>query len=350
MNKIISYNFQFFDIIKNNLSYAEFQQKLEEIYQKTPNLPLILNILHKEQLHKGVISQEGLDCVRNFSYPIKDPVTGMEIIFQSNPARQKRGISTRVNPNPVNILPGKKIPCFCCMENIKNQWPDERGFEIKVDNKDYIFLPNPAPLFDKHLVLVSKEHRPMDMDINLGIKVSEKLPNYWITQNGINAGASNPWHFHLQLCEGDYYPIVKVPAKKSIKKQIDGQDLIIEKVKYPFEIYRFKFGKVSDGGINYITKLMDEYLKMHPDNRFTYAIKNKGNEFELYVVLRDAKKEKVPVYGETVGFPEPMGFVASPLEKDKEPWLKDGIGKYLELLQGVRVAPVIAEQFEKMIF
>ncbi len=350
MKKIISLNSTFINLINNNLTYAEFQQKLEEIYQKTQNLPLILDILHKEQLHKGVISQEGLDCVKNFSYPIKDPVTDMEIIFQSNPARQKRGISNRVNPNPVNILPGKNIPCFCCMENIKNQWPDERGFEIKVDHKEYVFLPNPSPLFDKHLVLVSKEHRPMNMNINLGIKISDKLPNHWITQNDIDAGASNPWHFHLQLCEGDYYPIVKVPAEKSIKKQIDGQDLIIEKLKYPFEIYRFKFSKVSEGVISFLTKLTNEYLKIHSDNRFTYAIKNKGDEFELYVVLRDAKKQRVSVYGEAIGFPEPMGFVASPLEKDKEPWLKDGIGKYRELLQGARIDSAIARQFEKMVF
>ena len=330
------------------LNWTNFQDYLHVIYHKTNDLNLVLDLLWQQQLEAGFISKGVLQHVTNLT-EVTDPISKLKFVIEYNPARLNRGTAAKLNPNPVNILPGKNIPCFCCHENIKSGWPNERGFEITINKEQYIFLPNPAPLFKKHFTLVSKDHRPMTMDIGLVLEASKRIKGLWIAQNGANAGASNPWHFHLQVADVDF-PITEISAQKSLKKKMGNSFIIVEKLDYPFSVYRFRFNKLNKEIVSYLTELQNYYLALDPNNRLTYAVKNIGDQFEAYFTLRSALKERVASYSENVGYPEPLGFLATPFEKEKSEWVKNGVPRYQKVLKELNIDSNYVKKFEGKLF
>ncbi|MFC1617395.1 DUF4922 domain-containing protein, partial [Candidatus Margulisiibacteriota bacterium] len=237
----------------------------------------------------------------------------------------------------------------CCEPNIKVQWPKERGFRFALYKKNYIFYANPAPMFPMHFTMVSEKHRPMEMDVALVSKMMDKLPGLWIGQNGPKAGASNPWHFHIQVMKTEF-PASKTKAKTTYEKVFsDKERLIIEELALPMPVYRFRFQKLTPKIIAFITSLKDKYLKMDPKNQITMAgtkrIDEKGNAgFELYLTLKNtdykAKEYKI-------GYPEPLGFFCTPYKKRLGPWLQNGEKKYYEVFEKVRISDGLHDKFKE---
>jgi hypothetical protein len=322
-----------------------FQPYSAKIWDKQKCLNGIIEEIYKQQIRSEYIRPDILKSINNIT-TIRDRLGQPIFNIQFNPAREKRGESPNPNPSPVHILPGKKIPCFCCAQNIETQWPKERGFEFIINNKPYILVANPAPIFDKHFTLVSKEHRPMKMDIDLLTKVSQITPNMWVVQNGEGAGASNPWHFHLQLFSGDQkFPIEAVPAKDTYVKHFpQKQKLVIEKLDYPMHIYRLKFNQLSQPLLNYLTYLQNKFLKINPNNNLNYVIKkNSRNEFELYFILRSVDKIS-PLYA-GAAYAEPLGVVIATKESDKEAWTSGKKARFHQMLSDISVEENIYEKF-----
>ncbi|MFA5879497.1 MAG: DUF4922 domain-containing protein [Candidatus Margulisiibacteriota bacterium] len=328
----------------SGLKWDDFQKELAKIYHQTKDLNLVLDLLWQTQLAAGFISKDVFAYVNNIT-KIESPNEKIKFVIECNPARLNRGTSASKIVNPVNILPGKNIPCFCCLENIKAGWPIERGFEITLNKKQYVFLPNPAPLFSKHFTLAAKTHQAQIMDISAVLAASAKIKNLWVAQNGANAGASNPWHLHLQIADVEF-PITNIPALISKNTKFVDSYLISEKLDYLFSVYRFKFDYASPKVVNYLTKLQNYYLSLDPNNRLTYVVKNSGNGFELYITLRSALKEKVASYSENVGYPEPLGFLATPYEKEKNDWVCDGLPRYKKVLEELSIDQNYIRKFE----
>ncbi|MFC1616870.1 DUF4922 domain-containing protein [Candidatus Margulisiibacteriota bacterium] len=341
-NKILSFVNE--KAISPGSDYNIYQKYLRSIFRKNRDLKKVLDVLYKQQVKSGFIRRDVLKYVNNIS-KIKTKSGRVLCYLQHNPPRAKRGISPKKNPNPINILPGKNIPCFCCEENIKVQWPKERGFTVKINREQYIFYANPAPIFNNHFVLVSKKHKPMKMDIAILARVMRKLPGMCVAQNGPGAGASNPWHFHLQILKGDF-PIEQTKAKKVYTKNLGKNTQIkIEELDYPFHVLRIKFARLNRDTVKYLQELQDKYLALDKNNRLTYMGKKKAaGDYEIYFTLRNIKN-KTKLYSESVGFPEPLGFLCTPYTKEKKAWLSGGHKRYGRLLRDLNVSDELYKKF-----
>lgn len=331
----------------NQYSWEELQAYLD-IIRQTGHLSDCLDVLYAQQKATQYIRKDVLEFVKNID-PIKDENNRTVFTIQLNPPRAQRGVPANSNPNPVHMLP-TKVPCFCCEENVKTQWPNERGFEVKINNKPYLFLANPAPLFDQHFNLVSKEHRPMEMDVELLATVSKLLPNTWVVQNGADAGASNPWHFHVQTFKADFPATSLKSVQSQYKLLSDGQLIKMEKLDYPFHLYRVNIKTLTPMAIQYLKQLQDDYLNLDPNNRLNISIYNKDQKsFEIYFSLRNTHA-KTAKYSGTPAYAETLGFLTTPKKEDKESWQKQGIFYFYGLLKEINTPESIEKAFGEIVF
>ena len=101
-----------------------------------------------------------------------------------------------------------KRPCFLCRENL---FPEQEGLAF---GPDFSLYCNPFPVVDRHLTVVHREHRPQELDGQLGtiLELAVALPGFFTLYNGPRCGASAPDHLHLQAGSTDGLAIVRETA------------------------------------------------------------------------------------------------------------------------------------------
>lgn len=331
------------------LNQNQLQFLLNKLYLSSKSLPVVLENLFFQQKSSGFISKETLLYIDNYQ-TIELPNNFLNI--QCNPARQNRGVSDKPNYNPVNIIPFHGgIPCFCCWENINQQWPRERGFEFKITSegiqqKEFIFLPNPFPIFHFHFTIALQEHLYNDMDIETVLKLARMLSEkWWVIQNAADAGATNPWHLHLQTFKADL-PISVLKPRKTI---ISNEDLHLARLEHGASLYKFTIPLDSRFGFKQLKKIQDQFLKADKDNRLNYLAQFKGNKYHVYIVLRN-KRFRTSMFSEVQpGYAEISGFITTFTKKNYEEWLLNANELYSGLMQEIQVAPEIEYFFETLI-
>lgn len=87
-------------------------------------------------------------------------------------------------------------PCFLCPENLPGE---ERGVAF---GEEFVVTANPYPIRERHLSIVSREHRPQRAlgDFPAMLDLASALPRYLVLYNGPECGASAPDHMHFQAC------------------------------------------------------------------------------------------------------------------------------------------------------
>ncbi|MFC1752056.1 DUF4922 domain-containing protein [Thermoproteota archaeon] len=333
-----------------NLTWNGVQKRLEAIYSADKDLEKVLKLLYDQQIQSGFLKKNVLDYITNVT-PVYDSKITERFIIQYNPSRRHRGIPPCPNPNPVHLIPyNDGIPCFCCLENIKIQWPDERGFQLKILEKDLIFLVNNAPLFPMHFTISSVEHKPMFMDVATISNICNQLPGCWVIQNGKGAGASNPWHYHLQSFKGSL-PLSNASAVSSIEKTFNNTFYSIEKLDYPMTIYRFILPDPSPYLVHHLGLKLAEYLNLSKKNTFNIlGIKPyPGSPLNLLFAPRTTENIAWLYPSGQLGYAEIGGVFCTFDQKTRDHWIKEGVSLFNEALKAISIGKDLEQELDKIL-
>lgn len=152
---------------------------------------------------------DGLAALRQatrHSWPVGDAL----VSAQCNPARMASA-SARIDPEWL-----ARRPCVLCPDRLPSE---QKAIEYR---RDWLILCNPAPLFDPHFTVISRDHQPQRLAAALGtmLDLTRDLDGaYTVFYNGPSCGASLPDHLHLQTA-----PIGALPCERELASRICGND------------------------------------------------------------------------------------------------------------------------------
>jgi hypothetical protein len=318
-----------------NNNWNETQKLLDSVYKQTGSTSLVLERLYDVHINNGFICNKKIASISDIT-EIKDEEYGISYYIQCNPERINRGVSSNPNKNAKYIIPRKGgMPCFLCIENIKIQWPNERGYEIKIGEESYVFLPNIVPLFKHHFTIASVKHLPQKFSMQVLIGISELLPDHWVIQNGNGAGSSNPWHYHLQSLK-DYLPITDAKTEKNENLLLgDGRIIEAEILYYPINVYKFVINKDDKESMANIEFLVKKFLATSKQHSFNIMMRLNGFNYEIYFAPRDIRL-KTDIYGKgQFGYAEIAGVFCTYDKSIVDGWVKQGAELFRESLKDV---------------
>lgn len=172
-----------------------------QIYAEFPashkNLAELSRKLLKEQLNSWPRLAE---AYRNLSQARIRPVSlsHYDVILQFNP---KRAESSGAALDEESI---KNRPCFLCAASLPAK---QKGILYK---NDYLILCNPAPVLDRHLTIVFRQHHPQAIVSSFPTLLSLAFDlgaGYTVLYNGPACGASAPDHLHFQALPSNILPL-----------------------------------------------------------------------------------------------------------------------------------------------
>ncbi len=303
--------------------------------------------LYQQQLEVGVISQDIHNDIHKLTPITQDKA--LKFYIQHNPHRVLRGIADIPNPTPKHIIKYKGgIPCFLCMDNIQVQWPNEQGHHCTIDDIPLVFLPNLYPIFPLHFTVAAGTHLPQIMNIPTLITLAKTLPTHWIIQNGPDAGATNPEHFHYQTFLPSNLPtnlpITHYPTTPIIQKN----SLQIDRLTHPASIYRFQF-KTREESQSVTTILMD-YLDRNPNHRLnilaTYC-PNKA-QWQLMALLRHTERRTDLYRSGQPGYAEAAGIISTTTESHDR-WIQNNLTLYTQLMTDIAAPKESETDFQTII-
>ena len=174
-----------------------------------------------------------------------------------------------------------------------------------------------------HFTIVTEDHRPQTMDVDLVLEVARALPGHWVIMNGPDAGATNPWHFHLQSFKADL-PLSECALRG---KRVD----------HPASIYRFD---ESD----FVKRKVEAYLAFGPETRVNILAKDNA----IYIVLRHTGC-RTPLYktGQP-GYAEVGGTISTVTPEAHQQWREGGYGMYEKMMSDIAVPDALCRRFEAL--
>jgi hypothetical protein len=171
--------------------FAEFPGK-----DNLPLSSLCLHLLEEQKKSWPRLTQayQALSAVRTRSISSGN----YEVKLQFNPAR---AVSSGAAVDKESI---RNRPCFLCSENLP---PEQKGVLYQ---NDYLFLANPAPIFERHFTIVHGQHRPQMIASSLTQLLEltcDLAPDFTVFYNGPACGASAPDHLHFQAIPANILPL-----------------------------------------------------------------------------------------------------------------------------------------------
>lgn len=213
-------------------------------------------------------------------------VGGNVVRLQNNPARIR---STGASIDPQVLA---KRPCFLCAQN---RPVEQRG--ILVEQKRYVVLANPFPIFRYHFTVVLEKHNPQNADnavVDM-LSIAEHLgQGFAVIFNGAKAGASAPDHLHYQLLPADelvlFSQIVPPFESNILEAQVHdyvGAGMVVLRAQD-----RLQIQSASD-------RVIEAWKNMHPDNGalLNLIVRRSGPLFEVIIIPR--RRHRPNCYGAT---------------------------------------------------
>lgn len=221
-----------------------------------------------------------------------------------------------------------------------------RLIPIKLDNEDFYFQYSPYSYYNEHSIILNKIHKPMIIDEGVFRKLLdfiEIFPHYFIGSNADLpiVGGSILSHEHFQA--GRYHFLME-DAKSIFDFKLDKFNVDASILAWPLSVIRLH-GKVKEDLVKASSFILDSWIKYEDKeaNIIAYtdgvrhntitpiARKNKNNEFELDLVLRNnltSEDDPLGIYHphpeyhhlkkENIGLIEVMGLAILPSRLKKE--------------------------------
>ena len=191
---------------------------------------------------------------------------GFSLQLQCNPERLRSSVAK------VDALSIISRPCFICPSNLPE-------IQKAIDYlQEYNILVNPFPIFEKHLTIACKQHKPQLIEgrIRDMLHLANDLQDYVILYNGPRSGASAPDHFHFQAGVKGALPIEKdihtFSGKKILKKEQHGVIYTMEHYTRKTLVYQSNSAEWLAYGFGTLLQLLDELITPTQDDRTPKAL------------------------------------------------------------------------------
>lgn len=289
-------------------SQKEITKYLNEIYKQS-NLESVMNQLYLWSLDSDYINRDKLE--KNSIREYYDLDYDLYFSYQINYARA--GYQQKGKP----LLP-EGAKCLICRENASSPGKENlRIFDMELQGKnekaDFFLQLTPFPLFPRHLVLINKQHSPMNMcaeSIAQSLSFVEKAPDYTLCSNSDLewAGASILSHSHFQILHKRRLPVMNASGLIGFKTE---NNIKIDTLHFPLPAVKLRSENkeilITEG-----SRVIDLWKGTAPGERtVNMLIYWEKNEYVCILILRDSKcrnPEKYQKYkSEGIGVVEAAG-------------------------------------------
>lgn len=345
-----------------NALWLHMNQILERV-KNSDGLPSALALLEQQQFDKGFI-QDDLKSVQ--WYKLSHPSDRSRYYgIQFNPKRALRHLGAGRSAPP----PGEKNVnggCYLCPENVRwQQRGIEIGYEIKVNDSEYIAWMNPFPLLPTHTTIAAKNHQPQSwIRVNVAesedrirsvlsdlLRIASQLPGFIGFYNGDGAGATIPGHFHFQFFrrrEGqEPFPLERA-ASRGMGNRIHhghGSDSFIIR-EYPITAVYFS------GTADYVISMAGSWVKRWAEfykesqalsaNIICSVDDEEQTRYHLYFVPRNKQVSHSIGMSGLVGGLEVLGELVFCTDADREHLQRMTFSEVERIINGVE-APGVSE-------
>ena len=170
--------------------------------------------LYRQQVDSGFVLADPLGAEGKEQKVFEDPSCDVSFQLLWNPDRElrknhalliERGVIAKdVDKTQLVNKDAGGRPCYLCKENIALQNPGEVLFPVQLAGEEYNLGANFAYISNNHFTLMCSEHRPQAyarhvLDVLCDF-VDQTAGHFRGIYNGM-AGASIPWHEHLQVTD-----------------------------------------------------------------------------------------------------------------------------------------------------
>jgi len=262
---------------------SEMTSYLNEINKKQ-GLEGVMEELFRWSLDSGYISRGQLE--ENSLHQFYDLRTDISFSYQINYSRTKYAAGTSL-PLPENAS------CIICRENGSSPGKEHlRVYDLKLnDGEDFFIQLTPYPLFPRHYVLISTEHKPMCLDdsfLKHALSFVRLAPSYTLCSNSDLpwAGASILSHSHFQLLHKMKLPVMQ--AVPLFRFESNG-GFPVDCLNFPLPAVRLE-GKISKEIIREGSLIIDLWKKTAPGRRtVNMVICAEREKLSCILLLRDSE-------------------------------------------------------------
>ena len=350
----------------NRLHYFQLWKHVNETLEcvrADHGLPAALSLLERQQFDKGFI-QDDLKSVQR--YRLSHPIDRSRYYgIQFNPKRALRhlGAGRSVPPPGETNLNGG---CYLCPENVRwQQRGIEVGYDIKVNDSEYVAWMNPFPILPTHTTIAARNHqaqswirtsatqsderiRSVLKDL---LKLASELPGFMGFYNGDGAGATIPGHFHFQFLrrrEGQEPFALERAAARGMGNRIHhehGSDSFIIR-DYPITAVYFSGTDeyVIRGAVSWVQRWAEFYKESMAlsANIICCVDEEEPNRYHLYFVPRNKQVSHSIGMSGLVGGLEVLGELVFCTDADKENLQRMTFADVERVINGVE-APGVSE-------
>jgi hypothetical protein len=235
-----------------------------------------------------------------------DPTTGVEFRFHWLPHREVRGdpaalvrlgiLDPGCEADGRFVDPGDPAAsvCYLCPPVMRRCFPSEVLVPFDAGDRRWWAGANFAWLSRNHYTVVSDDHVPQDYDRDLLEAMLDihrlTAGGFRVIFNGARAGASIPWHLHLQITS-EPFPI------ETLKPEAAGR--------YPLPVRRFDRPDDADGTIA-------GWLESDPaHHRVNLLVAGPEGAAGVFVALRDTRRPNAARKGLMGGYEAAGAFAYS---------------------------------------
>ena len=282
---------------------GEREQILEGITELTGRRGIAYGLLalYRQQVNCGFVLADPLGPEGKETKRFLDKTCDVEFRLLWNPDRElrknhalliERGVIAE-HVDQARLINRDKHgkPCYLCKENIALQSPAEILLPLQLGGEEYLLGANFAYIENNHFTVMSSEHRDQRYRkhiLNVLNDFVERTDGHFrAIFNGL-AGASIPWHEHLQVTSVSF-PIEAI--------RIQRYDVVVEangiRVSQPFyytPLWVVEGGcrrSVADAAHRVIVTWHELNPKHHTENVIASRL---GGTFRMFIFLRDIRR------------------------------------------------------------
>lgn len=215
----------------------------------------------------------------------------------------------------------QRLECAICFENMSLPHKHHlRVFEFELSpGQDFFAQLTPYPLFQRHFVLIARDHRPMQMDqqsVQDLCDFVDLAPSYTACSNSDvpMAGASILSHHHYQVFDALQLPIQSAQAIHS--KTADETNIAI--LNYPIACLRVSSANKQQA-ISQAGNIIRNWRQQHDNNTCNLLVHKSHHHYQIYIILRNPAHitpTKIhPIKSEGIGIVEVSGCGIYPVPR-----------------------------------
>jgi hypothetical protein len=205
---------------------------------------------------------------------------------------------TKMKGDPSAVNDG----CFICVPNTPAA---QKGMRVAGpgDSMKYVVLMNPFPILRDQVTIASLRHEPQNLikrHIDFVLRLTERSKEFKYGFNGIGAGASIPWHFHLYGFRGSL-PVEK--AQTLGQPIIAGNTFRVYQLKRPWPVVTFVAVGKRDEIALYLLRLLKKFEQRKIAVNMLF-VRDKVSQVRVYLIPR-----RKPRPGRSSGFRNDFGAI-----------------------------------------